>query len=241
MGNIPKKIHYCWFGGNPLPDTFKKCIESWERYCPDYEIIRWDENNFDISSNNYVKEAYDAKKWAFVTDYVRLFVLFKYGGIYMDSDVEVIQPLDTFLKHRAFTGCESDSLCVTGTIGSEKNHPWIEMLLEEYTDKKFVLSDGKLNLTPNTTLITNITKRQFGWNSENSYQILHGDLHIYPFDFFCAKDLRDGKVKVTKNTCTIHHFSGSWLSKSQKNKILISRLLGTKFKKMISSILFKFK
>lgn len=236
MEYIPKKIHYCWFGGNPLPDNVKKYIRGWEENCPDYELVRWDESNFDINSNLFVKEAYENKKWAFVSDYVRLFVLYEYGGIYMDSDVEVIKTFDPFLKHRAFTGCESEKLCVTGTMGAERRHPWIGLLLAEYKNKRFIQPNGKLDMSPNTNLITNLTIDNFGWERVNRYQLLREDIHIYPFEYFCAKNFSDGKINVTSNTVTIHHFSGSWLTKNKKLKKLFIRLLGPRVTKYIISI-----
>ena len=124
---IPKTIHYCWFGGNPLPKLAKKCIKSWKKYCPDFEIIEWNEANFDISSAPlYVRQAYEAKKWAFVTDYVRLYALTSYGGIYMDTDVEVIKPLDFFLNHDAFSGFESEKSIPTGIMASKKGNIWVK-------------------------------------------------------------------------------------------------------------------
>ena len=129
---IPKIIHYCWFGGNPLSDLAQKCIDSWKKYCPDYEIKEWNESNFDLNSCDYVREAYQAKKWAFVTDYVRLYAMVTEGGIYMDTDVEVIRPLDSFLSNRAFSGFEDETNIPTGIMACEKGFPLFEELLEEY-------------------------------------------------------------------------------------------------------------
>lgn len=230
---IPKKIHYCWFGKGEMPELTKKCINSWKKYLPDYELILWSEDNFDINSNQYVKEAYEAKKYAFVSDYVRLYSLYNYGGIYMDTDVEVLKTLDKYLEHSAFTGCESDMMCVTGTMGAEKGHKWIGDLLDEYNDKKFILDDGSYNLATNTQMITKTTKDKYGWESKNKYQVLKGDLHIYPFEVFCAKDCTNGKIKSSNNTYTIHHFSGSWLTKTDKLKQKIIRIIGPKGVKVI--------
>lgn len=144
---IPKIIHYCWFGGNPLPPLVQKCIKSWKKYCPDYEIVRWDESNFDISGSPlYVKQAYDKKKWAFVSDYVRLWALVNYGGVYMDTDVEVIQPIDRFLRESAFSGFEATDRIPTGIMACEKDHPTFKEWLNEYGKKLFVLDDGSVNL-----------------------------------------------------------------------------------------------
>lgn len=223
---IPRKIHYCWFGGKPLPPIVKKCINSWKKNCPDYEIIEWNEQNFDFNLNNYVKEAYEQKKYAFVTDYVRLYVLYHYGGIYMDTDVEVKKSLDPFLEHKAFTGCENEEYCVTGTMGAESKHPWIKDLLDQYLDRSFILPNGEIDTTPNTKIITRVTTESYGWIPSDQYQVLNEGLHIYPFSVFCAKDFKTGNVLVTNETYTIHHFSGSWLSKSNKLKAKIIRIIG---------------
>ena len=137
MNRIPKIIHYCWFGGNPLSEMEMKCIASWRKNCPDYEIKRWDESNFDIHINQYVQEAYEAKKWAFVSDYARLYLLSEYGGIYMDTDVEIVQNLDRFLVHNAFTGFEDDNHIPTAIMGAEKGHRWIKYLLSYYDGRHF--------------------------------------------------------------------------------------------------------
>lgn len=226
---IPKIIHYCWFGRGEHPELVKKCIASWEKYLPEFEIIEWNEDNFDLNSNQFVKEAYEAKKYAFVSDYVRLYALYKHGGIYLDSDVEVIKPLTPFLKHAAFTGGESSDTCITGTMGAEKGHKWIENLLKYYEDKSFYSPKGKIT---NTIIITEITKKLYGFSTSTSYQNFENELHIYPFDYFCAKNLNTGFVNITENTYTIHHFNGSWLTQRQKIRykriLFLKKILGTK-------------
>jgi mannosyltransferase OCH1-like enzyme len=149
-----------------MPDLAVNCINSWKKYLPDYELVLWNEDNFDINSNQYVKEAYESKKYAFVTDYVRLYALYHHGGIYMDTDVEVLKSLDEFLEHTAFTGCENDQMCVTGTMASEKGHKWIEDLLNDYDDKKFILAEGSFDKTPNTQIITELKD-----NIKHSYSV----------------------------------------------------------------------
>jgi mannosyltransferase OCH1-like enzyme len=212
---IPKVIHYCWFGQKPLPLAAKKCIQSWEKYCSDFEIIEWNEKNFNLNSNRYVREAYENKKWAFVTDFVRLKVLYEYGGIYMDTDVEVVKPLDGFLELNGFSGFEWYDRIPTGIIGSTKKNKWIECLLNEYESKKFIKDDGSIDLTTNVKIITDKTKEMYSIklnNQEQSFEYVT----FYPFDWFCAKDLSDGKIKSTQNTHTIHHFSGSWITPKKK-------------------------
>ena len=151
---IPKIIHYCWFGNNPLPPIAEKCLKSWQKYCPDYELKLWNEKTFDIRCNDYVKEAYEAKKFAFVTDYVRLWAIYHYGGIYMDTDVEVLKPLDRFLVHPAFSGFEGPQRIPTGIMASEKHGKWAGQELEYYQNRHFLKEDGTLDLTTNVTIIT---------------------------------------------------------------------------------------
>ncbi len=206
---IPKVIHYCWFGGNPLPDLAIKCIESWKKFCPDYEIIEWNESNFNLDECVYAKEAYENKKWAFVTDYVRLKVLYDCGGIYMDTDVEVIKPLDSLLDYKAVSGFESDSQIPTGLMASEKNHPMIYELLHDYDNSHFVLGDGSLDLTTNVIRITKVFLK-YGFSPNNERQTIN-EFTLLPKDYLCPKDLKTYQVFITKNTLSIHHFDGSWL------------------------------
>ncbi len=215
---IPKKIHYCWFGRGEKPKLAEKCIESWKKYCPNYELIEWNEDNFDINSNQYVREAYENRKFAFVTDYVRLYVLNKFGGIYMDTDVEVIKPLDDFLKCKAFSSFENNNYIPTGIIAAEKGNKWIKTLLEDYDNLHFI-KNNELDLTPNTVRITNTTIKKFGLLPISSYQELdNGNVTIYPFEYFCPKSHITNEINITKNTHTIHHFSGSWISEDEKER-----------------------
>ena len=208
---IPKVIHYCWFGGSPLPDDVKRYIDSWRKYCPDYEIIEWNEGNFDIDCCAYVKEAYEAKKWAFVTDYVRLYVLYNHGGIYMDTDVEVVKPLDELLRYSALSGYESNTSIPTGTMGACRGNKWIKMLLDDYSDRHFFMSDGSYDKTTNVTVITNLTTQNYGLVLDGKTKIFGDNIIMLPFDYLCAKSYRTGIIMQTENTYTIHHFKGSWM------------------------------
>ena len=216
---IPKIIHYIWFGGNPLPEDAIKCIESWKKYCPDYEIKEWNESNFDLNSCSYIKEAYQAKKWAFVSDYARLYVLYKYGGIYMDTDVEVIKPLDRFLKLKAFSGFENERDIPTGIMACEKSHPLFEELLSEYDHIHFIDENGNYDLTTNVTRITKTCVKK-GLVRNNRRQTI-ADFTLFPKDVFCPLNSQTGILEKTKYTHTIHWFSGSW--KSQKEKEIHSK------------------
>lgn len=215
---IPKKIHYCWFGGNPLPESVLKNIESWSRYLPNYEIVEWNEDNFDINQNQYVKEAYENRKFAFVTDFVRLFALYTEGGVYMDTDVEVLKSYDPFLHHHAFSGFETDGYVPTGMMAAEKGSIWAKELLDGYKVRHFVMPDGSLDFTTNTTVITQYMVGK-GLVQNNKYQDFPGLCTMYPSVYFCPKDHRTGKIHLTDETVCIHHFAGSW-----ENHSLISRL-----------------
>lgn len=228
---IPKKIHYCWFGGNPLPEEAKKCIESWKKYCPDYELIEWNEENFDINSNQYVKEAYESKKFAFVTDYVRLYAMYNFGGIYMDTDVEVVRSLDDFLDNKAFSGFESSNYIPTGIMASEKNFPLFKRFLSYYEDRHFINEDGTLDTTTNTNIITNICK-EYGLVLNNQFQVLDGFV-LYPSDYFCPFENETGILRKTHNTATIHWFRKSWIDDGTQKTLgftrVLHRLFGTEF------------
>lgn len=213
---IPKVIHYCWFGGNPLPELVLKCIESWEKYCPEYEIKKWDEKCFDVNAVSYTREAHQAKKWAFVSDYARLKIIYDYGGIYLDTDVELIRPLDSLLKEHCFLGAEKDGYVATGLgFGAEKGNRAVGLMLKEYEDKAFVLPGGVYNLKPCPVLNTDAIRRigyEFSEDAiwENEY------VKVYPPEYFCPMDDVTKDIRITNNTYSIHHFSASWFSDREK-------------------------
>lgn len=213
---IPKTIHYCWFGKGKKSELIETCIKSWKKYCPDYEIIEWNEENFDINSNQFVKEAYENKKWAFVTDFVRLYVLDKYGGIYMDTDVELLKSIDNYLDNHAFSGFETKNKIPTAIMGAEKNNEWIKYLLSYYEDRSFYTPEGKLDTTTNIEIITEMTKAKYNVILDGTEQEVNGIFKLYPQDYFCPKDYTTGSINLTDNTTCIHHFSASWHSKIEK-------------------------
>lgn len=239
---IPKIIHYCWFGGNPLPEDVKKYIASWQKYCPDYEIRQWNESNFDVTQNEYCYEAYRAKKWAFVADYARLKILEQFGGIYLDADVEVCKSLDPFLEYGAFSGFESENKISTGTWGACKHNEWIKDLLSYYDSHHFVIN-GNFNLTTNVEIVSKMTIHKYGIELDGTCQIFGNNNAIFPFDYFCAKDMIDGKIKRTKNTYTIHHFAGSWLPWHRKVrhriKIGMVTIFGPEFVREIKNLILR--
>lgn len=224
---IPKVIHYCWFGRGKMSELALKCIESWKKFLPDYEIKEWNEDNFDLDLYPYTREAYDNRKFAFVTDAVRLYALYHEGGIYMDTDVEVLKNLDCFLDLPAFSGFEDDGHIPTGIMASEKNGEWAKWQLSYYDGKHFVKEDGTLDLTTNVmTISTSMAER--GFSLENSLQDFKGIVTIYPKDYFCPKSYVDGEIYLTNKTYTIHHFAGSWISPYRKMVLKISHIIGEK-------------
>ena len=224
---IPKIIHYCWFGGNPLPELAKKCIASWKLYCPDYEIKEWNESNFDLNYCDYVREAYDSKNWAFVSDVARLYALVTEGGIYMDTDVEVIKPLDNLLKYHAVSGFETETTIPTGLIAGEKENPMLKELLYEYKNIHFILPDGTFDRRTNVVRITN-TCLKYGFIPNNKEQTIN-TFTLLPKDYLCPKNFETGKCSITENTLTIHHFNGSWLSDEERYHDDITRKIYNKF------------
>lgn len=212
---IPKVIHYCWFGGNPLPPLAIKCIKSWKKYLPDYEIKEWNEDNFPLEDYIFAKEALENRKFAFVSDVARLHALKYEGGIYMDTDVEVLKPLDDLLGHKAFSGFENDDFVPTGIMASEKGSRWATELLDYYNEKPFVNSDGTLETTSNTYIITQMMKEK-GFVMNNTFQEIEGYVTFYPNDYFCPKSYKTGAIELTENSYCIHHFAKSWIPKDKR-------------------------
>lgn len=223
---IPKTIHFCWFGGKKIPKSIKKNIDSWGRLCPAYEIIRWDESNFDYKIDNYPYEAYDAKKWAFLSDYARLWIVYHYGGIYLDTDVRLIKPLDELLDYKAYFGIEkTDNLCIdTGLgFGAEKGNAIVKELLDQYEDIHFKLGDGKYDFTPCPDRNIEVFER-YGYHNRD--EMVRGDeFVILPSEYLCPMEYATRKIDVTENTISIHYYQGSWEKKTTRIKSKIARLL----------------
>lgn len=210
---IPKIIHYCWFGNNEYPDIMKKCLKSWKKKCPDYQFIKWDENNFDVNSSEWTKQAYESKKYAFVADYVRLKVLKEFGGIYLDIDQELLKPLDNFLAHSAFFGfmCE-DSLSM-GIIGAEPNHPVITKLFSYYDNRSFI-KNGIQDLLPITEWVTNYLADD-GLLLNDTFQTINGTA-FYPREYFCPTYCTQPINLKSGNTVSVHHWAMTWRTEQEK-------------------------
>lgn len=216
---IPKIIHYCWFGRNPKPELAQKCIKSWKKYCRGYQIIEWNEDNYDLSKAPlYVRQAYEAKKWAFVTDYVRLQVVYENGGIYMDTDVELKKSLDFLLHYDAYFGFESEKYVNTGVgFGAVKGCSILKELMDDYQDIPFVQEVGSLDLTPCPVRNTEVFLK-YGLRQDGSKQLLKGDIMVLSQDYFSPISGGAGLI-CTKNTVSIHWYSASWMPEEQRKEM----------------------
>ena len=232
---IPKTIHYMWLGGKPLPTNLQKCIDSWKKYCPDYEIIEWNENNYDISKNNYMKQAYEKKAYGFVPDYARFDIIYNYGGIYLDTDVELKSSLDKLLYQEAYCSVEKwQVINPGGGFGAVKGHPAIKMFMDERENLSFVLPDGSLN-KKTCAYYDTLTALKHGYKINGRNQKING-MNIYTYDYFHPYDYMSGTIDMTSDTVSIHHFNGGWLDETMKkanqdtvdnfNKIFASLSMG---------------
>jgi len=239
--SIPKVIHYCWFGKGKLPKLAEKCINSWKKYCPDYEIICWNEENFDFTQNRYAREAYEAKKWAFVSDYARLKVMYEHGGIYFDTDVEVIKPIDELIEDYGYMGFDDNGVISTGLgFACEKGNELVAALLKDYDDIPFVLPNGSYDLTPCPERNTK-TMIEMGLDI-NVKDCMFMGIRFFPEDYFCPVKYYTGKKVITKNTYSVHHFCASWTTPTAKRTLVLKRILGVKlYNKLYGKFLHKFK
>lgn len=240
---IPRKIHYCWFGTNKLPESTKKYIQTWKKYLPDFEIILWNEENFDINLYSYARDAYVDGKFAFVADVCRAHVLYHEGGIYLDTDVEVLKSLEPLLEHTAFAGFEVSTLDIVdgtkevnlqmGVIGSEKKSLWIEKILSHFEYLKYYKDNA---ITINS--IVNEIAIEDRFEIKDKFQYIQDYLYLYPSEYFIAKDYQTGVINTSVATFCIHHYDASWLSSFNKTKfklkhIFIQKLNATLLKKII--------
>lgn len=239
---IPKIIHYCWFGGNPLPKSALRCIESWKRYLPDYEIKEWNETNFDFSQCAYACEAAERKKWAFVSDYARFKILYKYGGLYFDTDVEVIKPLDDILIRGSFMGAENvpsdrdEDLKVAPGLGLAINPGLglVKELIDTYESIHYVMEDGSVS-TKTIVHITSELLKKHGLKDSTEIQNVAG-VTIYPKEYFCPMHPVFKTLEITENTRTIHHYDATWLPKGEKRKKQLQKILGVRLVNKIIAI-----
>ncbi|UOK43164.1 MULTISPECIES: glycosyltransferase family 32 protein [Flavobacterium] len=226
---IPKKIHYCWFGRGPLSDLTLKCIESWKKFLPDYEIIQWNEDNFDVNSYTFSKEAYEARKYAFVADICRLDVLHKFGGIYLDTDMELLKPL-SIISPNFISGFEDSKYVGAGIIISPKEDKFVTSVLEKYRELSFNKCIDKLREYTIPKIFTDELVK-YGLKLDNTKQVLNDSVIIYPSEYFYPLNYFTGKLSITEKTMTIHHYDSSWMSSGQKTimklKIFLISIFGT--------------
>ena len=220
---IPKIIHYCWFGRGEKPELAKKCIASWRRFCPDFEIREWNEDNCEYLAMPFMAEAYAAKKYAFVSDVMRLIVLEQYGGVYFDTDVEVVRDISPLLDDEGFIGFENAQHVNSGqVVAAEAHHPVIQAMIEEYKTLHFSGTDGSVTPVGCPRLNTDVMER-FGLVRNGQEQLVAG-IHVYPADYFNPLDSVTGKLTKTENTYSIHWYSMSWLPKRTQIRAKLGRV-----------------
>lgn len=226
---IPKVIHYCWFGHCEMPPLAKKCIASWQKFFPDYEIKKWNEDNFNVNAIPYTKQAYKHKKYAFVSDYARFKILYEHGGIYFDTDVEVIKPMEDIIAKGAFFGLENEDYfaCNPGLgFASEPKFHLSKEMLDLYVGMQFEFASGELN---KKTIVEYFSELLLKKGLKSNPGIIEFDgAYIYPPDYFCPKPSEFGKIKITENTRTIHHYAASWIGPKQRFANVMIRIFGKK-------------
>jgi mannosyltransferase OCH1-like enzyme len=214
---IPKKIHYCWLSSDPYPEPIVQCIASWHLALPEYEFVLWDRKKTENITGKWLNQSLAAKKYAFAADFVRIYALFTEGGIYLDSDVEVISTLNPFLKSRFFIGYEYGGDLEPAIFGSEAGHPFLKSLLDYYQDRPFLKSNGTLDTKPLPLIFNDIARKTYGiFTDRGKVVLLQDGMTIYPHDFFSPKNYYFSKITTTINTVSIHHLLGSWIEKDPR-------------------------
>ena len=243
---IPKIIHYCWLSGEDFPVLIKKCIESWEKNLPDYEFILWDKSRFDITSTTWTKQAFECKKYAFVSDYIRLYAIYNYGGIYLDTDVEVLKPFDDLLSLPYFVGQQQDSNIEAAVFGAKKKSKWVLDCLKYYEKKSFISHNGKLNLKVLPEIMTTQIGRAHNFEILNNIDydempaLFKSDntFFLFPPKIFSPKNNETGKmIDNTNSSFTIHHFNHSWYPFTSKLRLKFAEILGLKITDLLIKVL----
>lgn len=231
VSKIPKTIHYIWLGSRSLDEVSRKCMKTWEEILSDYEIIRWGDRECEkiINGNKYAKQAYEAKKYAFVSDYLRVYILYNCGGIYMDTDVQIFKSIDRFLNESAFTCFEDREHIPTALMASEKGNQWMKCLLDYYSNRDFIDEKGMMDLTTNVVSITNISLKM-GFIPNGEEQIFSDGVHIYTKDYFCPIDTQyKANDLFTENTYAAHLYNGSWRSPLRQKLSMIKKRFGIRY------------
>lgn len=228
---IPRIIHYCWFGKGEKPAIVKKCIASWKEKLPEYQIIEWNEDNVTISQNKYMREAYAEKKYAFVSDAVRVKALYEMGGFYLDTDVEVFKSFDELLNERCILGFEEGDYVATSFMAAEPQHELIKEFYDLYTNISFYKKNGEINTYTNVKKLTDLLEKR-GLLKNGQYQKIKGDIAVYPKEFFSPYDYVNCIYEYTENSFCVHHFYVSWMPVhtrvKKKIKSCVVKVIGKK-------------
>lgn len=229
--SIEKVIHYCWFGRKPKNAKVENCIASWKRICPDYKIVEWNEDNFDVNMIPFTREAYKCGRWSFVSDYARLWIIYNYGGIYLDTDIEMVKATDRLLEEQCFFGFEITQnvkyrINTGGGFGAVKHHPAVKRIMDYYADHHFLGEDGTEELIVCSETNT-AALRDFGLKTDGSMQRL-GDILILPVEYFAPINYYTREKNITENTVWIHHYAASWMTKKEKVFAFLLKKLGRK-------------
>ncbi|MBS5999921.1 MAG: glycosyl transferase [Haemophilus haemolyticus] len=229
---IPKKIHYCWFGNNPLPESVQRCIKSWSQYCPDYEIIEWNEGNYNVNKIPFIDKAYKEKKYAFVSDYARLDIIYNEGGIYLDTDVEIINNIDSLLKHNCFLGFEFAGEVNTGIgFGAIQNHQFIYENMQYYHNTEFDMNNIITCVNVTSSLLL-----EKGLQAIDESQVID-DIYIYSTEYFCPLNYKTNELNITTNTYSIHHYDATWQPFRMKIRTKLKEILGSRISGFIKNLI----
>ena len=221
---IPKKIHYCWFGRGEKPENVQKCLASWSKFCPDYQIVEWNEDNFDIDAYRYTREAYDAKKYAFLSDVARVYALYNFGGIYLDTDVEVLKSFDEILNTGIVLGFEEGDYVATSFMAAEPRHNLFKDFLNSYCNSCFMSSDGTMKTYTNVLRITKMLEEK-GLQRNNQLQTLTEGITVYPKEYFSPYDYINCVYETSSRSICVHHFYVSWMPWTSRDKKQIKKVL----------------
>lgn len=214
---IPKTIHYCWLSGDPYPELIQKCVDSWQTFLPNYQFVLWNQAKADLIESEWLRQTIASKKYAFAADFIRIYALSNFGGIYLDTDVELVAPLDQFLKHDFFIGLEYNNDLEPAVFGSIPNHPLLTELLSYYRDRSFNKSDGTQDTRPLPTIFNETAVRRYKFKTNGRMQYFNNEgIAIYPCEYFSPKNIYFKQIISSANTVAIHHFNGSWFQRNRK-------------------------
>lgn len=229
---IPKKIHYCWLSGDPFPPLIQKCIDSWRKFLPDYEFILWDKPKLDSIHSSWATQAFECKKYAFAADYLRCYSVYKFGGIYLDTDVEVCKSFDEFLTNESFMGFDSRGDLEAAIFGAARHAQWLKKALDFYEGRRFVNPDGGFNIITMPKVFKMALADELASVHDKNIVNRCSTISLYPYDYFSPKDYANGIIKTTPQTVAIHHFNAGWLKDNRllmlrhRMKLLLSKFLG---------------